>query len=122
MTDEKPIVDWSEIEIYKIEFDYLKHLTTICTGSILLIIAFLEKLFTSPQWKPLIAFALVAFLIAIALCAFSMLTILDKVSEKKSKKTRDSAESLTIGLLLIALIFYVLGIMSLVAFGVKNIC
>lgn len=29
MTENKPKADWSEIEIYKIEFEHLKHLTTI---------------------------------------------------------------------------------------------
>ena len=40
-----------EAEFRKLWSDYLKHLTTLSTGSILLIATFLEKLFSQPRWK-----------------------------------------------------------------------
>ena len=121
MKDKDLEKDWSEIEIYKIEFEYLKHLTTICTGSILLIVAFLEKLFNQPQWKPAVAIALCCFVVSISLCTISQLTIIDKASEKKSIKLRGTVQNWTIGLLLSALISYLIGIVCLVAFGLKNL-
>lgn len=36
-------------EIQRMEFDYFKHLTTLSTGSILVLVAFLEKVFSCPQ-------------------------------------------------------------------------
>lgn len=39
----------------KLLYDTTKHLATLCTGSLLLLVTFLEKLFTSPLWKPLAA-------------------------------------------------------------------
>jgi len=36
-------------EIQRMEFDYFKHLTTLSTGSILILIAFLEKVFIKPK-------------------------------------------------------------------------
>jgi uncharacterized membrane protein YcfT len=121
MNEEDLKTEWSEIEIYKIEFEYLKHLTTICTGSILLIVAFLEKLFNQPQWKPAVAIALCSFVISIALCAISQLTIIDKASEKKSVKLRGTVQNWTVGLLLSALVSYLIGVVCLVAFGLKNL-
>lgn len=121
MSDENLKTEWNELEIYKLEFEYLKHLTTICTGSILLIVAFLEKLFLQPKWKTLIALALIFFVISISLCAFSQLTIIDKASEKKSIELRNKVQHWTIGLLLAALIAYVIGILCLVVFGIKNL-
>lgn len=121
MQDSKPEINWNELDIYKMEFEYLKYLTTISTGSILLIVAFLEKLFAQPEWKPAIALALCSFVLSIALCAFSQATIIDKVSEKKSIDVRSSVQKWTIGLLLLALFSYVIGIVSLVAFGLKNL-
>lgn len=114
-------VDWSEIEIYRIEFDYLKQLTTICTGSILLVVAFLEKLFCKPQWKYCVAVSLISFMISIVLCAISQALIIEKVSERKNLSHRTSMQNWTIGLLLLALLAYVIGIFFLGVFGLKNL-
>lgn len=121
MTDNKHKREWNELEIYKIEFEFLKHLTTICTGSILLIVAFLEKLFIQPEWKSFVAVALCSFVASISLCAFSQVTIIDKASENKNFKLRESVQTWTVGLLLLALLCYVIGIICLVAFGLKNL-
>ena len=121
MKDLIPKSDWSEIEIYKIEFEYLKHLTTISTGSILLIVAFLEKLFKHPESKYLIAISLCCFLGSISFCAFSQLTIIEKASEKINSTLIKTVQHWTIGLMLIALCMYVIGIICLVIFGIINL-
>jgi len=114
-------IDWSEIEIYKFEFEFLKHLTTICTGSILLVIAFLEKLFNKPEWKYCVAISLVCFILSIISCSISQVLIIDKVSEKKNLSLRLSVQNKSIGFLIFALICYVVGIFFLAAFGLKNL-
>lgn len=121
MNNITPKADWSELEVYKIEFEYLKHLTTISTGSVLLIVAFLEKLFKHPESKYLIAISLCCFIGSISFCAFSQLTIIEKASEKININIIKTVQNWTIGLLLIALILYVIGIVSLVVFGLKNL-
>lgn len=50
------------IERYKLMTDYLKHLTTLSTGSILLLAAFLEKIFHNPAWKFLVVLSLGGFM------------------------------------------------------------
>ena len=121
MKDKTPNADWSEIEVYKIEFEYLKHLTTISTGSILLIVAFLEKLFKHPESKYLIAISLCCFLGSISLCSFSQLTIIEKASERVNLKLVKTVQNWTVGLLFSALAMYVIGIIGLVLFGLKNL-
>lgn len=113
--------DWSEIEVYKIEFEYLKHLTTISTGSILLMVAFLEKLFIHPESKYMIAISFCCFLGSISFCSFSQLTIIEKASERVNFELIKSVQDFTTGFLLIALLLYVIGIIFLVIFGLKNL-
>jgi len=121
MTENNPKVDWSEIEIYKLEFEYLKHLTTISTGSILILVAFLDKIFTQPKFKAAIVVSLISFLLSIILCAISQATIIEKASEKDNLTWRNKIQNLTVGLFLFALFSYVIGVISLVVFGIKNL-
>lgn len=113
--------DWSEIEVYKIEFDYLKHLTTVSTGSILLIVAFLEKIFKQPAYKPAVAVSLVCFMLTIILCAISQASIIEKASEKEDVVLRNKVQNITVILFIIALLSFVIGMISLVIFGVRNL-
>jgi len=53
------------IETQKVVFDYIKHLTTLNTGSIVLLTALLEKLFTNPEWKPLIGATFISLIISL---------------------------------------------------------
>jgi hypothetical protein len=45
------------IEDHKALIDYTKQLTTLSTGSIVIIAAFVEKVFPQPQWKVLLIVA-----------------------------------------------------------------
>ncbi len=51
----------SEKDVRSFQVDYLKLLTTLSTGAILIIVAFLDKVFKSPQWVVLIAVSLGGF-------------------------------------------------------------
>jgi DMSO/TMAO reductase YedYZ heme-binding membrane subunit len=112
---------WNEIDIYWIEFEYLKHLTTVSTGAILLLVAFLEKIFKQPEYKPAIAVSLVSFLVSIMLCAMAQTSIIEKASEKKNESWRDKVQNLTVTLCLLALLCFIVGMISLVIFGLKNL-
>ena len=54
-----------EIEHFKTFVDYLKHLTTLSTGSIVLMAAFLEKLFVKPLWKFAVVISLIGFMLSV---------------------------------------------------------
>lgn len=54
--------------------DYLKHMTTLCTGSLLLITTFFDKLAGgSRQWTGLVALGIVAFVLSLG-CLLYCLT------------------------------------------------
>lgn len=53
------------IENSKFVADYIKHLTTLATGSIVLIATLLEKVFVQPHWKAAVIISLVCFLACI---------------------------------------------------------
>lgn len=50
---------------YQYEQEFYKHLATLSTGSIVLIVTFLEKLFTKPEAKAFVGVSLVAFCLSI---------------------------------------------------------
>lgn len=116
-----PDYDWSEIEIYKFEFEYIKYITTLCTASILLVVTFIEKLFKNPEWKICVAIALCSFLLSSIICAFSQACIIEKVSEKENLERRNKVQKLTIGLIFFSLLSYLVGVTCLVLFGLKNL-
>jgi small-conductance mechanosensitive channel len=64
----------ARIEFAKLRHDWLKHLTTLCTGSILIISALTGSVFndTSFLWGWLIPVSLVLLLLAVILLGFSM--------------------------------------------------
>src|SRR5438093_516821 len=53
------------VEFIKLATNYMKHLTTLSTGSILIMATFLEKLFIRPTWKGLIVISFAAFTVSI---------------------------------------------------------
>src|SRR2546422_7113179 len=59
----------------KLLHDTMKQLITISSGSILILFALLEKLFTSPRWKFLVALAVAGFLTCTVASLVMMRTI-----------------------------------------------
>jgi hypothetical protein len=56
-----PAVTIDAAEFIKINLDYVKHFSALSTGSILLQITFLEKIFVHPRWKVLMAVSPLSF-------------------------------------------------------------
>ena len=65
-----------ELERTKLLLDYLKHLITLSTGSIVLITIFLENIFKQPLHKHYVVFALGGFLLTILGCLIAHTTAL----------------------------------------------
>ncbi len=107
------------LEFHKTVHDYFKHMATLSTGSILLIVTFLEKLSKQPRWTWLVAAAICAF----AVCVVS--TIVAQVGNMEMLKQEEGDESwLTLNLtgygMLVTWISFIAGVLSLVVFGVVN--
>jgi hypothetical protein len=79
---------------YQQEQDYLKHLTTLNTGSILIVATFLEKLFEQPKWNVLVGVSLVSFIVSIIGCItthlFSVIDVELQFTKHKTQNTNIS--------------------------------
>lgn len=105
-------------ESWKLRYDTYKHLTTLNTGSILLLVTFLEKLFERPMWKGLVIVAFCSFLTSILASLVVMNVTTGFIREMEIEK---KDERLGGALVSIALLSFLLGIISLVSFAVKNL-
>jgi len=78
-----------DLASYEQEQSFLKHLTSLSTGSIIIIVAFLEKIFNNPEWKYLVGISIVLFLVSIIGCVIAhLLSVLevDQPVEKRMSK------------------------------------
>ena len=78
------VIDTDYREAMKLRFDFFKHLTTLSTGSLLLLVAFLEKLFQNPQWPSLIIWV-ISLLISSTLGSLVAMLVASVVIEESGK-------------------------------------
>jgi len=103
--------------------DYLKHLTTLSTGSILLVVTFQEKLASRPHWKLAVVATILALLISVlgSVAAFTVMAL-----NVDSWDTNDDPHEQR-GLMIARVSLYAawggfgLGMISLALFAVRNL-
>jgi formate hydrogenlyase subunit 3/multisubunit Na+/H+ antiporter MnhD subunit len=103
----------------KLYYDSMKHLTTLNTGSVLLLVTFLEKLFSSPRWRALVAVSLVSFVISILCSVSSMFQSANHI--KYSGKFRRLETRIKNVAYYFSLVTFLVGIVSLVIFALRNL-
>ena len=112
-----------EAEFRKLWSDYLKHLTTLSTGSILLIATFLEKLFSQPRWKAAVITSLLGFLASILGSTIGLSGVV--IGSKQLLSTSRSDDPITSNLIaagtIAAWIGFCVGIIGLTAFTIRNL-
>jgi hypothetical protein len=108
----------SNREPFELQLDYLKHLTTLSTGSILIIVTFLEKLFKQPQWKFLVPVSLSCFLFTVLTSLLAM--SLTMALAEESIDNNSPWENVRIGSTYVSLCSFFIGLLALVVFSVKN--
>jgi surface polysaccharide O-acyltransferase-like enzyme len=110
-----------DLASYQQEQDFLKHLVTLSTGCIVLMVTFLEKLFRQPRWKFLVVASLLSFGVSItASLTLHFLSVLN-IDSSDTKALNKSV--VVIGILMAILSFggFLAGLTTLVVFGVKNL-
>lgn len=107
-----------KIETYKLVFDLLKHLTTLSSGSILLLITLVEKVFKTPPPKIILQWAFGSFLLAIGLCVVAMVLIAFNASdgELKGRELTTFASAASLGGVL-----FLIGIAYTVVAAIPNL-
>lgn len=64
-------------EFLKAVSDHFKHITTLSSGFILVMVAFLEKFFAKPEWKSLVIVAFVSFALATLFSVIAQVFFID---------------------------------------------
>jgi uncharacterized membrane protein len=103
----------------KLMYDLFKHTTTISTGSILILVTFLEKLFRNPQWRFLIGITFGSFILTL-LSSLAMMFLVGQIIKKFGITTAAEDRFLMLNTVLVIASF-LCGIVSLVMFAMKNL-
>ena len=107
----------TEHEYNSLQAEYIRHLSTLSTGSILLITIFLEKVFPRPRWKAFIAIALLGFLASVigSIVTYSVLVAFpeDEPPELVSKTATWGLGVMWVG--------FLCGVLALAIFALKNL-
>jgi hypothetical protein len=109
----------TRLEYAKILFEYLRHLATLSTGSILLIAAFLEKVFPQRAWTAMAIIALFGFIISVVGTVIAYTLYLPSVhSNQPMSETKKNIFGWG---LVLAWGGFLLGIICLTVFAIKNL-
>jgi hypothetical protein len=101
-------------------YDFLKHLATLATGSVVLLAAFAEKFPKDASWRFLLGYSMGAFLVSIfssIVCAFCSLGF--KTYEVHDEPDKKVLKIIFISFLVTA-VFLLAGLLSLGIFAIKN--
>ncbi|TNE99362.1 MAG: hypothetical protein EP322_03355 [Bacteroidetes bacterium] len=109
-----------DIEQVKLVHDHTKNMTTLSTGSIVVLVTFFDKLTENPTWTLLIAISLGAFVVSIlgALAAQIAFVDLADPDEKGYDSWHYRAGAVA---LVTSWLAFVLAVVCLCVFGVRNI-
>ena len=110
-----------DTEFIKALIEYWKHLTTLSTGSIILITTFLEKLFQNPLWKTAVIISLIGFMVSVlsSIIAYTIAVIFELPETRE--ETPDWASTLGGLGLIFTWVGFLTGILSLAVFALRNL-
>ena len=107
------------IEVQKTVFDYIKHITTLNTGSIVLLASLLEKIFPNPVWKIFIMISFSCFVLSVmllTLCGFAIIYSMRIPEQITPRLVNFTALTFIFGM-----ITFVVALSSLAAFTMRNL-
>ena len=123
MSEAKIEVDrWTaHLEHIKHQIDYIKHMTTLSTGSILLLSTFLEKLFSSPHWKALVVTTFIGFIVSVMGSVMAHTIYIMDNEFFMVEEPQFSAKTSVLGAAILAIwVGFLLGVISLAIFAIRN--
>lgn len=118
-----PSTDNILLEYGKNLSEYLKHLTTLATGSIVLQIAFLEKVFPHPKWKAFMVVSLLAFTLSIiaSVVGYTLIVLESQHADTSEIFGKGWMGDVGTAAILGTWLGFLLGILSLVIFALGNL-
>ncbi len=114
----------ANLEGYKQIHDSLKQMATLSTGAIGLVIAFIEKLFPNPEWKWLVAIALILLVASLFLAITGMFlqaieTMNKEAAECEAYEARNSWDRVS-KFMALSLYLFFLGVFTIGIFFTRN--
>ncbi|MCD9554613.1 hypothetical protein GLP31_19295 [Photobacterium carnosum] len=106
------------LEQQKVTLNYIKHLTTLCTGSILLLALLLEKFFTSPHVSWLVTVVFGCFLTAVLFLSLSAFGVL--LSIREPNQMQSSVQHYTAITFILGAVSFISALITLGTFSVIN--
>lgn len=106
------------LEEQKLAFDFVKHLTTLSTGTIVVLTTFAKDVFRKPEWHVLIPLAFASFVlatIALSIAAFGLLN-----SVRHPGGAPPSIRALTGLSTIVGMVGFSAGLLLLSTFAIKN--
>jgi hypothetical protein len=101
----------------KLYYDTFKHLTTLSTGSILLLATFLTDVFDAPEWTNLIGWVFASFILSIV----SSVIVMTSLSYVVISEKLPAGAAILFGLnFLTAALGFLSGVILLSLFALKN--
>lgn len=112
------------IEYLKYGFDYCKHITTLDTSAILLMVAFLDKAFEHPKMKGFAVFAFVCFSLSLICSVNTIYNFMDTIRRREFMlgKIKSGIKLTVMGMnFLVSKYGFIIGMISLSIFAVMNL-
>ena len=107
------------IERMKLLYDLTKHITTLSTGTLLLMAGLFDKVFKIPVWKPLACVAFLLFSATIVLSVFAMFGF--SMYSRQTFNTSRDLVNFGRDAFATALVCFGFGIVTFTAFALKNL-
>lgn len=117
-TDEYTKKEKANEESLKLGYDLFKHITTLSTGTLLILITFVEKLFQNPTWKFLVSISFVSLILVIILSLVLMFFVTDGIGELEELHEQETKTNRWI--FISAIVFFMIGMLSFVIFALVN--
>lgn len=109
------------IETQKTLIDYIKHITTLGTGSIVLIATFLEKIFTEAVGINLVIVSISSFMISIFFLLICGFAVILSMRTPDPKEMPANLISITTVIFMLGAFFFIIALTCLTTFTIINL-
>jgi uncharacterized membrane protein YidH (DUF202 family) len=107
------------VERMKLMYDLSKHITTLSTGTLLLMAGLFDKVFKLPVWTPLAGASVLCFALCVVCCVIAMFGF--AMYSQTTWQTEEDPVNFGSKAFSIAIIIFVFGIISFTIFSIRNI-
>ena len=114
--------NWTYKESTKLNVDYLKHITTLATGSIILLVTFLDKIFDHPKHTWMIIMVLISLLLTVIFASTSFISLGISYQAWEQGNEPKGWVDTTAGIcFLLSYISFVIGLIFFTVFSISNL-